>query len=87
MTEDAIGPQKPSLVKTTSCAASAYPQAKESHQHVTKGGSFIESTETQNQCVTELSANQRNERYKSRRFGLLSLLQCFTLTETYETAC
>lgn len=85
MTEDAIGPQKSSLVKTTSCAAPAHPQVKESHQHVMEEERFIESTEIQNQCVTELSANKRNEGYKSCRFDLLSPLQCFTLTEAYET--
>lgn len=65
MTEDASEPQKLLLFKTTGCAASAYLQAKESHQHVMEEESFIESRKTENRCATELSVSTKNEGDKS----------------------
>lgn len=45
MTKDAGRPQEFSLVKTTSCAASADPQAKESHQYMVVGKALHKAAE------------------------------------------
>jgi len=64
MTEHASGPQKLSLKKNKLCSICSS-SGEKSHQCVMEEGSFIESSKTQNQHVTELSASTQNEGDKS----------------------